>query len=80
MRLYTDAFSGTEILSDASKLTLEYEDVICKVKSRMVVKTEDDVDIGCGNAFGGPAEEEGGAGGNSSLPKVIDLIDTFHYE
>jgi hypothetical protein len=77
MKLYTDAFTDVEVLSDSYKIVLEYEDVIGKVKSRMVVKTEDDVDIGCGNAFGG-AEEE--AGGNANLPKVIDLVDGFNYQ
>jgi len=53
MKLYTDAFSGTEVLSDGYKIVFEYEGVIGKVKSKMVNKTEGDVDIGCGNAFGG---------------------------
>ncbi len=79
MKLYTDAFTGVEVLSDSYKIVLEYEGVIGKVKSRMVVKTEDDVDIGCGNAFGGAGEEEQG-GNNANLPKVIDLVDGFNYQ
>lgn len=58
MKLYSDVFTGTEVLSDSYKITLEYEGVIGKVKARMIVKSEDDVDIGCGNAFGGAGEEE----------------------
>ncbi len=32
---------------------MTYDDVIGEVKSRLVIKKEGEVDIGCGNAFGG---------------------------
>lgn len=57
MKLYTDAFTGTEVLSDSYKFIPDYEGTVNKVRSRLVVKSEDNVDIGCGNAFGNPAEE-----------------------
>jgi hypothetical protein len=46
----------------------------------MVVKGEDNVDIGCGNAFGGTNEEgeEASTGGNP-VEKVNDIVDAFHY-
>lgn len=66
-------------MSDGYKFVMDYDDVICKVKARMVAKTEDDVDIGCGNAFGGNGEEEQG-GGDPNVPKVIDLVDSFQYQ
>lgn len=48
----------------------------------MVVKQDADVDIGCGNAFGGQNEEDGETGGAGGAPvaKVIDLVDAFRYE
>lgn len=78
MKLYTDAFSGVEIITDSYKFTMDYDDVICKVKSRLVVKGNEDVDIGCGNAFGGAEPEEGG--NNANVEKVIDLVDAFIYQ
>lgn len=57
MKLYTDAFTGTEVLSDSYKMVPDYEGAVSKVKARMIVKTEDDIDIGCGNAFGGAGED-----------------------
>jgi hypothetical protein len=38
MKLYTDFFTGTEILSDSYKIVLEYEGVIGKVKARIMIK------------------------------------------
>lgn len=78
MKLYTDAFSGVEIISDSYKFTMDFDGVICKVKSRMVVKGNEDVDIGRGNAFGGAEPEE--AGGNDNVEKVIDLVDAFMFQ
>lgn len=73
-----DFTTGTEVLSDSYKITYEYEGVIGSVKSRMVAKTEDNVDIGCGNAFGGAGEEE--QAGGAPVEKVIDLVDAFGYQ
>ena len=51
------------------------------VVSKMVTKKDDDVDVGCGNAFGsgGGEDEEGGgpAGGGPQL--VNNIIDGFQY-
>lgn len=44
----------------------------------MVIKKEGDVDIGCGNAFGGAGEDEGTGG--APVEKVCDIVDAFHYE
>ena len=57
MKLYSDVFTNTEILSDSYKQEIIYEGTVIKVKSRLVVKKEDDVDIGRGNAFGGTGED-----------------------
>lgn len=78
MKLYTDIFSDAEILSDGFPIKLEFNGVVGKVKSRLINKVDGDVDIGCGNAFGGAGEEEQ-AGGNP-VAKVIDIVDNFALE
>ena len=52
--------------------------LIC-VDSKMIIKKDDDVDVGCGNAFGsGGEEDEGGAAGGGPQ-KVNNIIDGFNY-
>lgn len=47
----------------------------------MVVPKEVEVDVGCGNAFGGNNEEGEEAGGKEEpVMKVNDLIDGFKFE
>jgi|688.fasta_scaffold188030_1 hypothetical protein len=81
MRIYQDLFTETEIISDSYKFEEICGGAAVEVASRLVVKGEDNVDVGCGNAFGGKneEEEEGGAGG-PPVEKVNDLIDAFGYE
>lgn len=74
-----------EIISDSYKFEYppEYENAVIEVQSRMVLPKGVEVDIGCGNAFGGKNEEEPGeeGAGNEAPPmKVNDLIDAFKYE
>jgi len=47
--------------------------------SKMIQKAGDDVDVGCGNAFGGGGEEEGGGGGADAAAMVNNVIDGFQY-
>lgn len=56
MRIYQDVFTDEEFISDSYKMEKLFNDVIGEVKSRMVVSKEAEVDIGCGNAFGGSNE------------------------
>ena len=56
MRIYQDIFTDEEFISDSYKMNLTYGDVIGEVQSKMIVVKESDVDIGCGNAFGGSNE------------------------
>jgi len=60
MRIYQDIFSTdeTEIISDSFPWVVIHEGAVIEVTSRMVVKGDVDVDVGCGNAFGGKNEEE----------------------
>jgi uncharacterized protein with GYD domain len=79
MRLFIDIFSNDEIISDSFDMKMCYNDVGCKVKSNYIVKGEDKVDIGCGNAFANPDAEEEAAGGNAVV-KVLDVMESFDYQ
>ena len=80
MRIYTDLFSEEEIISDGYKMEWKYENTTAEIKGKMVVVGDDNVDIGCGNAFGGKNEddEEGGDGGPPK-EKVINLVQNHGY-
>jgi hypothetical protein len=83
MRIYQDLFTDEEFLSDSYKIELIHEEVIGEVQSRMIVKSDVEVDVGCGNAFGGQNEDDGDQGGQTGgapVAKVIDLVDAFQYE
>lgn len=72
MLVFQDIFKNDEFMSDTFKFELAYENAIMKVQS--AYKNLDqvgNVDIGCGNAFGGGEEDTGNAGGQE---KVIDVI------
>lgn len=60
MKIYEDLFSGEEIVSDSytSKGEVCFDGAGVKVKSKFLNKGAENIDIGCGNAFGGNAEEE----------------------
>ena len=57
MKLYICAFTGEEIISDSFNLELIFDDAGAEIKSKYIVKKEGEVDIGCGNAFGGEEEK-----------------------
>ena len=80
MRIYTDLFSEEEIISDGYKMEWKYENTTAEIKGKMVVVGDDNVDIGCGNAFGGKNEdeEEGGDGGPPK-ERVINLVQNHGY-
>jgi hypothetical protein len=60
MRIYQN-IGGDEvdIISDGYKMVKPegFEEVVTEVQSRMVVKGGENIDIGCGNAFGGKNED-----------------------
>lgn len=75
MKVFQDIFTNDEVMSETYPFTLAYNDAIMKVKSSYKNKESvGNVDIGCGNAFGG--EEEGG---NEDGPseKVLDITFNF---
>lgn len=71
MKVFVDVFTNDELMSDTFKYTLDFDEVVMKVPS--TYKNKDavgNVDIGCGNAFGGGDEE--GADGEPQ-EKVLDV-------
>lgn len=74
MLVFQDVFTNDEVMSDIFPFELAYNDVIMKVKSQYKKKEDvGNVDIGCGNAFGGGEEEQGGDG-DVAAEKVIDVV------
>jgi hypothetical protein len=81
MRIYVDYFDSSnevDIISDSYPSVQFANGAYIEVKARKIVKGEVEVDVGCGNAFGGKneEEEEGGAA-NSEVEKVVDVVDAF---
>ena len=72
MKVFQDIFTNDEIMSDVFKFTLDYDDVIMKVPSRLTSPDNcTNIDVGCGNAFGGAEEDDGGA--DAGGEKVLDI-------
>lgn len=61
MKVYSDIFSGEEIISSSYKFKYVFENAGIEVESSYITKFEGAVDIGCGTAFSGN-NEEGAAG------------------
>lgn len=81
MKIYQDIFNNEELISDSFKFEERHDGVVIAVPSRMVVKGEDKVDVGCGNAFGGKNEDEEEGGPGEVPPEKVDIIvDTFNYQ
>ena len=77
MLIFKDFLNNDEFMSDIFPYTLEYEDVIMKVPSAYKSKDKiGEVDIGCGNEFGGgdaDAGDDAGAGDGEADEKVLDV-------
>jgi hypothetical protein len=80
MLVFQDVFTKDEIMSEVFKYELAYQDVVMKVKSSMKNKESvGNIDIGCGNAFGGEDEEGGDSGsGEGASEKVLDVPYNFN--
>jgi hypothetical protein len=48
-----------------------------EVKSNFIVKGGEDIDIGCGNEFGGTEEDNEGV--DDQKVKILDVVDAFKY-
>ncbi len=84
MIVYRDLISGDEVLSDAYKLlpVVDAEGNVVEglmmCESKNIQKGGDDVDVGCGNAFGSGGDE-GGEGVDNTVQTVNNVIDGFQY-
>lgn len=81
MIVYRDVITGDEMLSSAYPLRQvvdeegnEVAGLMC-CSSKMIAKGGDDIDIGCGNAFGGDAGDDG----PSTTEMVNNVIESFQY-
>ena len=75
MKIFKDIVSGDEMLSDTFQMTFDYEDAIIKVPSKNRPKDDlGNVDIGCGNAFGGGDIEEEQPVGGEGVEMVLDVV------
>eukprot|EP00604_Paraphysomonas_vestita_P000951 CAMPEP_0174817668 /NCGR_PEP_ID=MMETSP1107-20130205/155_1 /TAXON_ID=36770 /ORGANISM="Paraphysomonas vestita, Strain GFlagA" /LENGTH=179 /DNA_ID=CAMNT_0016028593 /DNA_START=89 /DNA_END=628 /DNA_ORIENTATION=- len=83
MIVYRDIISGDEMLSDAFPLKPvvdengEVIEGLMYCESRNITKGGGDIDIGCGNSFGGATEDD--AGVDDSVQTVNNVIDSFQY-
>ena len=74
MMIFKDFIKNDEFMSDIFPFELAYDDVIMKVKTHYKKKEDvGNVDIGCGNAFGG-GEEDTGPVEDEPAEKVIDVV------
>jgi len=81
MIIYKDVFTQDEMISDAYEIEV-IDDIMLKVKAKMITKGNEEVSIYDGNAFGGKNEEdeseqqqvEVSGGGNQ---KVNNIVDAF---
>lgn len=77
MKVFIDIFSGDEVLSDGVEFNEEYEGTILSVTSKMVVADDaGNVDIGCGNEFGG--NEDDGEPNDPNVEKVNNVISSYN--
>jgi hypothetical protein len=80
MKVFQDVFTNDEVMGEVFSFTQDYKNVIMKVKSSYKSKEAvGNIDIGCGNAFGGSEEEGGDSGsGDSGSEKVLDVAYNFN--
>ena len=82
MIVYRDIITGDEMLSDAYPLLPVVDadgqvvEGLMMCESKNIVKGGDDVDIGCGNSFGGGGDDDVV---DPSVETVNNVIDSFQY-
>lgn len=83
MIVYRDIISGDEMLSDAFPLKPvidsdgEVVPGLMMCESKMITKSDGDIDVGCGNAFGGGGDDDGPL--DSGAVQVNNVIEGFQY-
>lgn len=58
MKVYEDIFSHDEIISDSYDFKWVFDNCGVEIESKYIVVGGDNIDIGCGNAFGGSGEDD----------------------
>lgn len=76
MKIFEDFETKTEVLSDSYPITEVFDGVGYEVQSAEIVKGDEKIDVGCGNAFGDQAAEEPA----EEVYKVNNIIDSFGYQ
>lgn len=74
MKVYFDVFSNDELISDSYPAATLYNEVVMEVTSRMLVKGNEEVDIGRGNEFGGGGEDEVV---DNTVERINDIVTSF---
>jgi hypothetical protein len=83
MIVYRDIITGDEMLSDAFPLKQVVDEEgnavegLMYCESRNIQAGGDNVDIGCGNSFGGGGEDDAGA--DDTIQTVNNVIHSFQY-
>lgn len=81
MLIFKDVVTNEELMSDIFKFVLEFEDAIMKVEAHYKKPDEiGDVDIGCGNEFGGGEVDDGPAEAGDQPQKVLDVAANANLE
>eukprot|EP00244_Chara_vulgaris_P001671 TRINITY_DN126_c0_g2_i1.p1 TRINITY_DN126_c0_g2~~TRINITY_DN126_c0_g2_i1.p1 ORF type:complete len:168 (+),score=59.51 TRINITY_DN126_c0_g2_i1:320-823(+) len=76
MLLYTDLFTGDELLSDVYPSKELFDGVLLEVKGKWIVKGAVDFDIGANPSAEGGEEE----GVEDGAEKVVDIVDSFRLQ
>jgi len=77
MLLYTDVFTGDELLSDSFRCKELFNGVLWEVEGKWVVKGAVEVDIGANPSSEGGEDDEGV---DDQAQKVVDIVDTFRLQ
>lgn len=75
MKVYTDVFTNEQVLSDAYPIEEEYDGAVMFVKSNWDNASGTNIDIGCGDAFGGAGEDE--AVDDAPGERVLNIVNAF---
>ncbi|GBG67855.1 hypothetical protein CBR_g976 [Chara braunii] len=76
MLLYTDIFTGDELLSDVYPVGEKFDGVLWEVKGKWIVKGSVDVDIGANPSAEGGDDE----GVEDGAERVVDIVDSFRLQ
>eukprot|EP01083_Nonionella_stella_P052095 138357_1 len=80
MLLYKDIVTDDEIVSDAFKSTISFDGAVMNIAStRKVLADDGEIDIGCGNSFGGGDAEEDAAD-TSGKETIIDVVHNHNLQ